>query len=267
VQLDVSVDEAELAADALWQAEPSAVLEVDLGGGRVRLTADVARPAEIDASWRPAVLEIDDDGYLDAWRTWAAPIRAGRHLVLHPAWLPREPEDPAGSEDLVLVLDPGRAFGSGSHESTRLAAALLEDEVVRGDAVLDVGCGSGVLSVAAVRLGAATAVAIDIEAAAVAATRANAAANGVGERVAASTGAVADVAGTFDLVVANIGGSVLFELASDLAGRARPGGRLVLAGILAERADALVAALPGCVERRRMEEGGWVGLALSRAAT
>jgi ribosomal protein L11 methyltransferase len=264
VQLEVAEALVELASDALWQAAPSAVLEVALGDGRVRLTADIAEPSLLDPSWAAVEVAIDDDGYLDAWRTWAAPLRAGRRVVLHPAWIARDPAGAEAPEALVLVLDPGRAFGSGSHESTRLAVAALEDEVAGGEAVLDVGCGSGVLAVLAGRLGAARVVAIDVEPDAVEATLANAAANGVADRVEASTAALADVAGAFDLVVANIGGSTLFDLAPDLAARVRPGGLLVLSGILAERADALAAAFPGFAEASRREERGWAGLVLSR---
>lgn len=260
VQLDVPASAVELASDRLWQAGPSAVLEVDLGDGWVRLTADVSSatgPVMPDPAWRMTTVAVDGDGYLDAWRTWATPIRAGARTVLHPSWLePAEP-DPG---DLVVLLDPGHAFGSGSHESTRLAVAALEAVVADGATVLDVGCGSGVLSVVACRLGAASAVAVDVAPEAVAATVANAAANGCADRITASTTALGEVAGTYDVVVANIGGSVLFDLAGDLAARVAPGGHLVLAGILDERADALVAALGGLEEVGRTSEAGWAGL-------
>lgn len=264
VQIDVDADQAELAADALWQAGPSAVLEVALADDRVRLTADVADPAGIDPIWSPSVLEVDDDGYLDAWRTWARPLRAGRRFVLHPAWLPR-PEAPDPS-DRFVVLDPGRAFGSGSHESTRLAVAALEDlGPGLGPRVLDAGCGSGVLAVVAALLGAHEVVAIDVEEDAVAATVANAAANGVADRVRADTTPLVEVPGPFDLVVANIGGGTLFELAGALVAVARAGATLVLSGILEDRVDALVAACRGAEEVRRAAEGGWACVVLRTA--
>jgi ribosomal protein L11 methyltransferase len=124
-----------------------------------------------------------------------------------------------------------------------------------------------VLSVVACLLGATSATAVDLDAAAVDATLANAAANGVRERVVASTTAVADVPGTFDLVVANIGGAVLWELAPALLARTTPGGRLVLSGVLEERVADLAAAYPGCRELSRAQESGWAALALTRAPT
>lgn len=261
----MAAEDVELASDALWQASPSAVLEVALDGGRVRLTADVADPSGIDPRWSPVVLEVDDDAYLDAWRTWAQTVRAGSRVVLHPAWLPRP--DAPDPDDLVVLLDPGRAFGSGSHESTRLAVAEVESLTTAGDRVLDVGCGSGVLSVVAALLGASEVLAIDVEDGAVAATRVNAADNGVAEIVHARTSSLAEVARAFDLVVANIGGRTLFDLAAPLVAAVRPGGHLVLSGVLREQLDALAAACAGTSEVRRAVEAGWGAIVLRRDAS
>jgi ribosomal protein L11 methyltransferase len=262
VQIVVAAADAELAADALWQASPNAVGEVELEDGRVRLTADVVDPALVDPRWEPVVVPDEGDAHLDAWRSWAVPRRAGRRLVLHPEWIASE-ESAAG--DLVIVLDPGRAFGSGSHESTRLVLAAMEDLDLRGARVLDVGCGSGVLSVAACLLGAASARGIDIAAEAVTATRANAASNGVADRVSAEVLPLAEVEGPFDVVVANISAAALRELAADLERVVAPAGLLVLAGMLDEQVDEVLVAHAGSVEVARASEGGWAALVLARA--
>lgn len=261
VELVVDAHEAELAADALWQAGAGAVGEDDDGAGRVRLTAEVDA-ARLDPrwAWRPVVV---DEGLLDTWRAHAEPVRAGRRIVIQPAWLPVG----AGPGDVVVLVDPGRAFGSGSHPSTRLCAAALEEHLAPGATVLDVGCGSGVLSVLAARLGAPRVLAVDVDAAAIEATRSNATANGVAERVEARLGSIEEVPTGFEVVVANIGLGVLLELAPAMEARTAPGGLLVVAGLLAHQADAVVAALGGSVELARAEEAGWVASVLRRQAS
>lgn len=261
VQLEVPEADAELAADALWRGRPTAVSEVGAGPGRVRLTADVADVAAIGDRWPVSAVEPDVDADLDAWRAWAGPQRVGLRIVVQPAWLPAA-EPRAG--DVVVVLDPGRAFGSGSHPSTRLVLEVLEAEVAGGEDLLDVGCGSGVLAVTACLLGAGRAAAVDVDLAAVEVTAANAARNGVADRVAAAIGEVGSVEGAFDVVVANIGVRVLRAAAGELVSRVRPGGLLVLGGLLAEQADEVVSACTGCVEVRRPVEEGWAAPVLRR---
>ncbi|MGH9273365.1 MAG: 50S ribosomal protein L11 methyltransferase, partial [Acidimicrobiales bacterium] len=255
--------EAELAADALWQGGPSAVSERSLGDGRVVLTADPAEPDRIDPRWPVEVVEPDGEAHLDAWREWARPARAGRRILLQPAWLPASD---AADGDVVIVLDPGRAFGSGSHPSTRMVLAVLEDVIGGGERILDLGCGSGVLGIAACRLGAAASIALDVDPEAVEVTRANAAANGVGDRIVASGDDLATVAETFDVVVANIGVRVLSEIAPELVERVQPGGLLVLAGLLDVQVDAVASACVGCAEVDRRSEDGWSACVLRRTA-
>ena len=262
VQVEVAAEDAELAADALWAAGPSAVVEEVLPGGLVRLTADVAEPGSLDRRWPMRVLEEAEDAGLDGWRTWAQPHRAGRRLVLQPAWQDAGDADP---RDLVVPIDPGRAFGSGSHPSTRSVAAVLEGRVTGGERVLDVGCGSGVLSVVACRLGAAEAVAVDLAPEAVVATEANASANGVRDRVRASLTPVEEVVGPFDLVVANIGLAVLRDLAVPLAAQVADDGVLVLAGLLDAQVDDVLGAYPDWRAVEVRSESGWSTLVLSRA--
>ncbi len=265
VQVEVASGAAELAADVLWQADPSAVSLEDMGRGRVRLTADIAEPAPLTGLPDGSIvheLAIDGDAYLDLWRDWATPVRAGRRVVLHPAWLP-VPVEAAG--DLTILIDPGRAFGSGSHPSTRLVIAVLEEQLRPGHRVLDVGAGSGVLAVAACLLGASAVMAIDVDPAALTATEANARLNAVGQTVSVSATPLAQVVGTFDLVLANIGAGVLRAMADDLVRRTAPGGFIVLAGLLEEQVDDVVACFPGLSEVARPVEGGWAAVLLRKS--
>lgn len=268
VQLEVTPEEVELAADALFQAGASAVSEAPGGEGLVRLTADVdgGEVAGLARRWAVIPVEVDEDRDLDSWRDHAIATRAGVHLVLCPAWQPLPPADP---EDVLVVLDPGRAFGSGSHPATRLAVAAVEAWVAPGDRVVDVGCGSGVLAVVALRLGAGAAVGIDVDPAAVSATAANAEANGVVERLAVRAADLGDPAsglsaGSADLAVANIGVRVLSEQAAALQALVRPGGVVVLSGLLDEQADTVVARFDECQELERRHEAGWAAPVLRR---
>lgn len=221
VPSDVDPD---VIADALWAHGPASVLED--GDELVAGFASEAAASRVATSltWPAAIEIVDDDSWQDAWKAHAEPIRVGDLLVV-PSWLE------------VLRIDPGTAFGSGSHASTQLCLAALQ-EVAPGASVLDVGCGSGILSIAAMRLGATSAVAIDVATEAIEVTRANAVANGV--EVDARHVLIDDVDGTFDVVVANIGAAVLRDMAPALAGRV--GQWLILAGLLDEHVPAVVAA-------------------------
>jgi ribosomal protein L11 methyltransferase len=262
VQVEVHERDAELTADVLWQAGPTAVSQEDLDGAHVRLTADVTDaldPGALPAAASLQVVEVDEGAYLDAWRAWAAPVRAGARVVLHPAWLPVE----GGSAgDVTVLIDPGRTFGSGSHPSTRLVIGALEEHLQPGQRVLDVGTGSGVLAVVACLLGASAAVAIDVDAAACAVTGANASRNDVADKIEASDRPLAEITGTFDVVLANIGAAVLHDLAEDLAAHVAPSGILVLSGLLLSQVEAVVSCYPTVREEARLSEGGWVATVL-----
>lgn len=261
VSLVVAAEAVDLASDVLWQCHPSAVWEVDLGQGQVRLTADVIHPDRIPASWGPVEIPLGAEGHLDRWREWAAPVLCGRRIVVHPSWL--APVARAG-RDVVVSLDPGRVFGSGSHPSTRMALAALEDHVRPGTTVLDVGCGSGVLTVAACLLGAGRVTAIDVDPAAVETTRVNAERNGVAGLVGVSTNGLDTVPGPYHVVVANIARSVLLDLAPWLHDAVGVGGVLVLAGFLGRDLDDMIGAHRGWSVQHRAEEEGWGSCILRR---
>ncbi len=160
------------------------------------------------------------------------PIRISQRLWIVPTW--HTPADPAA---INIVLDPGLAFGTGSHPTTRLCLRWLDGNIMGGEALLDYGCGSGILAIAAMKLGAASAIGVDVDPQAVASSRDNALAN----QVRADFQLPEDVLlSQYDIVVANILTNPLRALAPLLAGTTKPGGRIVLSGILAEQADEIM---------------------------
>lgn len=255
--------EADAASGELWLHGPAAIEERPAGEGRVELLAGfadepaaerVAAAISFPSALAPAP---DEASWRDAWKAYATPVVVERVAVV-PAWL-----EAPGAAEVVVRVDPGTAFGTGSHPSTRLVLAALQGFVEPGCSVLDAGSGTGVLAVAAALLGAGRVVAFDVATEAVVATAANAALNGV--EVEARHALVDDVEGTFDLVLANIGAATLVAMAPALA--ARVGGRLVLAGLLDHQAPEVVAAYAahGLVLESSSSEDGWAAPVLSRA--
>ncbi|MFM2183160.1 MAG: hypothetical protein RJB61_1454 [Actinomycetota bacterium] len=247
----VPAAQAELAADALWSLGVAAVEERAVGASTVELWTSIGEgdPDGSGASrtaaalgphgWEWHFVEVDDS-VAHTWRAFARPVEAAPGLVIAPAWLPAAAS--AGSGDAactVIAIEPGAAFGLGDHPTTRLGVRGLAGYVRDGDSVLDVGCGSGVLSVVALRLGARCATAVDIADAAVEATLHNARLNGV--EIDASTMPLAEIGGVYDVVVANILAPVLVDLAPDL--RRVTGRVLILSGVLDGRFDHVVEAL------------------------
>jgi len=270
----VATDQADLASDALWALGVAAIEERSTADGRVelwtslgeaqadptapgygeRLAADLGRwPGEW--RWR---FELVDDSVADTWRAFARPIAVADGLVVRPVWVPYEA--PPGTT--VVHIDPGATFGMGDHPTTVLCLRAVNRLVSPGDAVLDVGCGSGVLAIAACRLGAARAVAIDIAPAAVPAVTANAAVNGVADRIEVTTTPVAEVQGAFDLVLANILAPTLVEMAADLRRLLAPGGTLVISGVLADRHHHVLDALAPLRVESTATLAGWAAVTL-----
>ena len=177
--------------------------------------------------------EIAEQNWVQLTQSQFEPIRVSARLWIVPSW--HEAPDP---DALVLVLDPGMAFGTGSHPTTRLCLEWLERIVTPGASILDYGCGSGILAIAAAKLGASEVLGVDIDLQAVSAARNNAERNAVNARFDDSA---RPLSGQFDIVVANILANPLKALAPAIAGHVRPGGQLALSGILEEQAAELIA--------------------------
>jgi ribosomal protein L11 methyltransferase len=215
----------------------------DAGEGAAR---DVGRAlAEAGVVAAISRRDVEEEDWAESWKEHFHVERFGEHLVVVPTWRAFE----AARGDITIALDPGMAFGTGQHETTRMCLEALERAVRPGMAVLDAGCGSGILSLAAAKLGAREVVALDIDANCVRVTSDNARLNGVEAVVAARQGSVGDAwpadlaARSFDVVVANIIARVIIEAAPALADALAPGGRLIVSGIIAEREGETVAAL------------------------
>jgi ribosomal protein L11 methyltransferase len=208
------------------------------------------------------VRSVDDADWTDAWKANYVPQRIGR-VVIVPSWI----DEPYGRDEVALHLDPGMAFGTGLHPTTRGCLTLLQEISPMPPVVLDVGSGSGILALAALRLGAEHAVCYDTDPLAVEATLANAAANGLAGRVTAQLGSLPPKppAEPYPLVLANLVAAVLIDLAAALVAHTAPGGTLLASGIIDRRAGEVLAALTaaGFVVDRRLDDGEWLSLRLS----
>lgn len=219
-----------------------------------RLIAACAEQAGLAAA--PAFTQelIAEQDWVRVTQSQFEPIRVSDRLWIVPSW-----HDAPDPEAMVLVLDPGMAFGTGSHPTTRLCLEWLERSVTPGLSVLDYGCGSGILAIASARLGAAEVVGVDIDEQAVIASRSNAERNGVSARFQDSG---RELNGQFDLVVANILANPLKVLAPAICGHVRRGGRLALSGILSEQTSDLIAAYAPYLPLHLADtRDGWVCLA------
>ncbi|MDQ3700832.1 MAG: 50S ribosomal protein L11 methyltransferase [Chloroflexota bacterium] len=237
---------------------------------------DLAPMGELTFRW------IGEEDWANAWKRHYSVQRIGRRWVIKPRWQAYTP----GPDDLVLDLDPGMAFGTGLHPTTQLVLECLEtlpqnDTRLAGQHLLDLGTGSGILSIAAARLGARSVLALDVDDVAVTATRENAAHNGVQGVITAQRATVGssingvvtipglDLVADFDGAFANIVARVIAERAPALARALRPGAWLLASGIIADRESEAAEPLAahGFITERRLQRGDWVTLLCRRDAS
>ena len=193
----------------------------------------------------PGTLQLDtrsvnDQAWTDIWKKYFKPFHASDHLVIKPTW---EPFTPA-SDDRVIEIDPGMAFGSGTHETTAMCLTLLENVIHGGKDIIDVGTGSGILAIGAALLGAGRVLAIDIDPDAVKVAQENVLHNHVDRIVTVQHGNLLDrVSDVCDICVANIISDVIISFASPLMAHIRPGGLFICSGIVSSRSDEVAGAL------------------------
>jgi len=280
LSVEVSDEIAEAVANFLVeQGAPGVLTETGAAGARVEapfptamrtqvvaaLERYLASLGEIAPAARGATLgvraipEVDWDAL---WRRYHRPVRVGRRLLVAPPW-----DVPPANGREVLVVEPGMAFGTGQHATTRACLEAIENALEAGPvgSALDVGTGSGLLALALARLGVGCVVALDVDPVVVPLARANLARNGAGH-VVLLAGPLAAVRGRFDFVVANLLADAVVAEAGALARVVAGGGRLVLSGLLADQLPAVRAAYPGWRVAETRAEDAWRTLTLVREA-
>ena len=286
VSIAVPQEAAEAVSEVLSRYAPQGVA-VDMGDGDLLpdtpVTVKAYLPEDVDIDMRrhqveqalwhlhhiwsvipePVFTAIADQDWTAGWKESIPILHLGRHVVIKPSW--REYAHHEG--DVVLEMDPGLAFGTGLHPTTQLCIAALEDYIRPGMRVLDLGTGTGILALIAAKLGAAEVLAVDTDVNAVTATRRNARVNDVVHLIRLVHGSLADVGGTYHLVVANILAPVIISMAQEgLATRIRADGLLMVSGILADQIAEVQAALTQAGLRvvAQSQQGEWVVLIAKR---
>ncbi len=229
--------------------------------------------ARVTSISEPRVRTLEPEDWAESWKAYFEPQRIGRHTAIVPTWREYSPQP----DEVVVRIDPGMAFGTGLHATTRLCLVALERLALPGMRVLDVGTGSGILAVAAALQGARTVDALDIDTVSVRVAQDNIALNGVDDRVRVARGTLrgsetsvevpVHPASDYDLVLANILAEVIIALAPALAEALASDGALVASGIIGEKGDAVAEALSaaGLVVSERLEENDWLALIAHKA--
>jgi len=270
VESGVTYNDAEDEGTPFGPARVYGYLAIDdhIEETRQRLEEGLWHLGQIQPLPEPTYRTIQDEDWMASWKQHYRPIQIGKRLLILPAWI----EDPQQGR-IAVKIDPSMAFGTGTHPTTQLCMELLESTVAPGQPVIDVGCGSGILSIGAIKLGASHALAVDIDNAAVISTRENAQANGVLDSIETGIGSVQEVRGgqfsirQAPLVLANILAPVIIRLFdAGLTDLLAPGGKMVLSGILDTQAQDVVNAAEACglkkIEQRQIND--WVAIWLEK---
>lgn len=287
-RLECLVENADSASDVLWEVgaggvevqdretfmEGGAIAPVPEGRSRLIAFFDLSDRAEFEAlreileeRLSPDALRLDrfeDTSWQTAWKDYFHPVRLSERVIVGPPW--EDFDAPEGGHK--IVIEPGLAFGTGTHETTQLVGRLL-DEIIGNsapDTLLDVGCGSAILSMQARCLGVESVIGVDVDETAVGIARQTVALNEL-DGIELSTTPVGEIEDDFPVVVANILGHILVAIRDDLVARTRRGGNLVVSGVTTEQADAFESEFCGSelVTTRRDNDGDWVAFVFERS--
>lgn len=233
-------------------------------------TEDIAfirsRMAEDGVVGKIEIIGVSEEDWANSWKIYYKPLKVGKNIIIVPRWERYEPTE----SDIVIHMDPGMAFGTGTHETTRLVIELLEKYIKPGCRVLDVGCGSGILAICAAKLGAGLCRAYDIDPMAVRVGNENIEINKVGKKVICNKSDllndVSTEAGCYDIICANIVADIIIRMSSDIGSFMNNNGILLASGIITQRVDDVINALckNGLTVIERNEENGWCALALQK---
>lgn len=212
-------------------------------------------PATIESSF------VDDEDWANSWKKYYKPFNITDKIIIKPSW---EELDNKNRDGVVVEIDPGMAFGTGTHETTAMCAGLIEEYLKPGDEVIDLGCGSGILSIIAVKLGAGSVQAVDVDSMAVRVSRENACRNHVDTKIRFTEGTITDVAPVkADMIAANITSDVIIDISAKLKYYLRPDGIFITSGVIRSRAEEVLDTYKrhGFALMKSIQKGEWMGMA------
>ena len=262
---DIEQQVAEIEQELLDKPRDTVIIHLYLEPGASQVETLALIAARMEAAGIPYTVEtegVEQEDWQNGWRKYYHPMEIGSRLAVVPSWQQYD------TDRVKLILDPGLAFGTGGHETTSLCLEALDEQVRGGERVLDIGTGSGILAIAALKLGAASAEGVDIDPVAVRTAGENAALNGVQDKLTVLVGDLSDKAsGTYDIITANIVANAILSLAPAVPGLMAEGATFIASGIIDSRKDEVITGLEkaGLSVVEVKEKRGWECIVCKKA--